>query len=390
MRISTNYIYNNTTRIMQQSISNLLKSQEIMATQKRINHISDDPVDMGRILDTRSMVAQNDQFIRNLDTANSIAELYDGSLDSAISLLERAKELLLDETSSATSTELTREAARTEIVSLASQLVSIGNLQYGDRFLYAGFLDDTAPFIDLSAAAAPDAGNTGGAAVSQQAIFDPAAVTGDDYEVVFAVPPGTWTVNNLTTGALNVASGTYTSGEEIQFDGITVIVEDSPGPPANGDRWTVSTTPAGQYVGDNGVIELEIEQDVWERINLIGDEVFRGAGGGVDVFDLFEQANEALRNNDQVALNALLQDFDDAAEQLGRFQAQIGARENLYSNTKDRVLDVQMRLEILQSELEDVDVTEAVTELNQRENAYQAVLSATAKVLQPNLLDFLR
>ena len=389
MRISTNYIYNNSNRIMQQSITNLLKSEEVMATQKIVNHLSDDPVAMGRILDTRTMIGQQKQFLENLDNVTTLANLYDGSLESAISLMERAKELLLDETSSASSTPTTREAARTEIVSLASQLVTIGNLQYGDRFLYAGFLDDTAPFQDITPTATAAVGNTGGAAVTSESIFDAAAVTGDDYEIVFAVPPGTYAVNNLTTGELGVATGTYTSGDTIQFDGVAIGISDSPGAPANGDVWTVSTTPAGTYVGDNGIIELEIEQDVWTQVNLIGDDVFRGAGGGMDVFDLFERANEALRNNDQTALNAILQEFDDAAEQLGRFQAQIGAKQNLYENTTDRALDVQQRLETLLSDLEDVDVTEAAIELGLRENAYQATLLATSKVLQPSLLDFL-
>jgi flagellar hook-associated protein 3 FlgL len=42
------------------------------------------------------------------------------------------------------------------------------------------------------------------------------------------------------------------------------------------------------------------------------------------------------------------------------------------------------------TDLRDVEVTDAITELNKQENAYQAVLSATGKILQPSLLDFLR
>ena len=46
-------------------------------------------------------------------------------------------------------------------------------------------------------------------------------------------------------------------------------------------------------------------------------------------------------------------------------------------------------MDMLLSNIRDVDITEAITELNRQENAYQAVLGATAKLLQPNLLDFL-
>jgi flagellar hook-associated protein 3 FlgL len=40
--------------------------------------------------------------------------------------------------------------------------------------------------------------------------------------------------------------------------------------------------------------------------------------------------------------------------------------------------------------VEDVDLAETITELKLQEVAYNASLSATQRVLQPSLLDFLR
>src|SRR5512133_2084608 len=119
MRISTNYIYENTRKTMQRSITNLLDVHEVMATQRKVNHLSDDPVASGRILNVDRMNGQNDQFVRNLDTASTLTNLYDGAFDSTTNLLKRAKELVLGEANSASSTASTREAARVEIVSLA-------------------------------------------------------------------------------------------------------------------------------------------------------------------------------------------------------------------------------------------------------------------------------
>jgi flagellar hook-associated protein 3 FlgL len=42
------------------------------------------------------------------------------------------------------------------------------------------------------------------------------------------------------------------------------------------------------------------------------------------------------------------------------------------------------------SEIENVDIARAVVDLQMQEVAYQAALGATARVLQPSLLDFLR
>ena len=44
----------------------------------------------------------------------------------------------------------------------------------------------------------------------------------------------------------------------------------------------------------------------------------------------------------------------------------------------------------LLSEVEDIDITEALTQLATHENNYQASLLAAAKIIQPSLVDFLR
>jgi flagellar hook-associated protein 3 FlgL len=42
------------------------------------------------------------------------------------------------------------------------------------------------------------------------------------------------------------------------------------------------------------------------------------------------------------------------------------------------------------SEVENVDIAKAIVDLQMQEVAYQSALGATARVLQPSLLDFLR
>ena len=97
MRISTNYIYGTLRRTMQNSITNLLKAQEVMATQRRINRLSDDPVAAGRALSVNTMIEQHEQFLRNLGTADSWAELYDQSLGATVDVLKRAGRALVEQ-----------------------------------------------------------------------------------------------------------------------------------------------------------------------------------------------------------------------------------------------------------------------------------------------------
>ena len=56
-------------------------------------------------------------------------------------------------------------------------------------------------------------------------------------------------------------------------------------------------------------------------------------------------------------------------------------------NRNDAMLvDVKDRL----STIEDVDPAQAIIDFRAQENAYQAALAVTAKVIQPSLVDFLR
>ena len=390
MRISTNYIYDNSKRVLQESMSNLLHTQEIVATEKKVNHLSDDPVAVGRILNTSAMSAMQDTYTSNLSTGTTFQGLYDGAFESTTSLLSRAKELLVGEANSATSTPTTREAARVEIVSLASQLVSIGNLQYSDRFLFAGYSDGTAPFLDMHTVTTPGA-NTGGAAVIRQSITDPALVTGDAYSITFTAP-GTYDIVDTTTSTPVVTGATYTSGSEIRFNGISLTLADSPAPPAAGDTFAVTTVPAGAYVGDSGVVKLEMEPNSFQTVNFTGDQALQGVGlpNGVNLFTLFQRANQALNSGDQTQIQGLLTDFDKAMSQISSEQSIAGARQNLFDSTTNRVADVQTNLKMLVSQYSDVDATQAITDLSNQENAFQALLGATSKVIQPSLLDFLQ
>ena len=380
MRISTNYIYENTRRTMQTSIKNLLNVQEVMATQKKINRLSDDPVGAGRILNVDRMITQNEQFTRNIDTAKTTAGLYDGAFDSTITLLSRAKELVLAQTNSAASTPATREAARVEIVSLASELTAIANAQYGDRFLFAGYKDGQPAFQDIAVNAAPAAANTGSAAVTYQSINSVSGVTGHAYEIRFT-GAAAYDVVDTTTGTPVVTGAAYADGGAIEFGGVSLRLT---GTPAAGDVFTVSTTPAGAYMGDSGIIRLEVDQDVFQQTNFTGDVIFRGASttGGIDLFGVLERANNALRSNDQVELDKVLDDLDAGVSQITKTQSEVGSRENLLSKTKERLLDIKLNMDSTLSDLRDVDITEAITELNRQENAYQAVLGATSKILQ--------
>ena len=115
-----------------------------------------------------------------------------------------------------------------------------------------------------------------------------------------------------------------------------------------------------------------------------------GLGGGKNVFTTLFKLKEALVKNDTLAILASLENLDSSSASINNNRAIIGAslkRVDVTAYTLDQsIVDQAQQL----AELEDADVIKSASDLANLEFALQATLSATARVLQPTLLDFLR
>ncbi len=115
-----------------------------------------------------------------------------------------------------------------------------------------------------------------------------------------------------------------------------------------------------------------------------------GLGGGKNVFTTLFKLRDALNKDDTLAILASLENLDSSAASINNNRAIIGAslkRVDLTAYTLDQdIVDQTQQL----AELEDADVIKSASDLANLEFALQATLSATAQVLQPTLLDFLR
>jgi flagellar hook-associated protein 3 FlgL len=115
-----------------------------------------------------------------------------------------------------------------------------------------------------------------------------------------------------------------------------------------------------------------------------------GLGGGKNVFTTLFKLKDALNKNDTLAILASLENLDSSLASINNNRAIIGAslkRVDLTGYTlAQNIVDQTQQL----SKLEEADVVKSASDLANLNFALQATLSATAKVLQPTLLDFLR
>ncbi|MZH46384.1 MAG: flagellar hook-associated protein 3 [Nitrospinae bacterium] len=115
-----------------------------------------------------------------------------------------------------------------------------------------------------------------------------------------------------------------------------------------------------------------------------------GLGGGKNVFTTLFKLRDALNKNDGLAILASLENLDSSLASINNNRAIVGAslgRVNASSTIHDQ--DIVNKAQQLAS-IEDADVVKSASDLANLEFALQATLSATAQVLQPTLLDFLR
>jgi len=142
------------------------------------------------------------------------------------------------------------------------------------------------------------------------------------------------------------------------------------------------------YEGNDENIEVAVSEDVTTVINVTGSDVFLL---NQDVFQLLIDVRDDLRGGDQSALqNQRLGEFDTVQDQLLLAMARIGATQNRLDRTNADLQDFIIQLQLVLSETVEADYAEVVVSLNAQSNAYEAALSAAARVIQPSLLDFIR
>ncbi|MDJ0925429.1 MAG: flagellar hook-associated protein FlgL [Acidimicrobiia bacterium] len=142
------------------------------------------------------------------------------------------------------------------------------------------------------------------------------------------------------------------------------------------------------YVGDNGEINRRVSENEVVTINITADEAF-GFTAGKDVFTVLDELEAALYADDTAGIETALADVDDSLQTVLGGLGIIGARANQIETAMARNADEVITLTQQLSSLEDVDIAEAVMELQLQQTAYEAALAAFARSSQSSLVDFL-
>lgn len=142
------------------------------------------------------------------------------------------------------------------------------------------------------------------------------------------------------------------------------------------------------YVGDEGAVSRTVGDGVTIDVNITGTEAF--GPNGDSVFDVLTAIAADLRAGSGTVAADHLGSLDTARSRILNALGDIGARSNRLSGVQERAVALEMNLTQRLSEAESVDLPQTIMELQMQEVSYQAALSATSRVIQPSLMDFLR
>ena len=394
MTISTLTFQTNALAQMEALQTQLTQTQAELSTGTKLPNAAANPAAMSRVNQLNMTLSGSQQYVSNGTAATSGLQLEQNALTSATTALQSARDLAVEANDSAMSVA-DRQDIATQLQQLQNALLGAANAtDPAGNYLFAGTASSTQAFAltagsvsyqgnnqinqvqigadqSVSAGDAGDAvfmniaagngtfttaaalANTGSGSIDPGSVTNAAAWVPDTYTISFSSPSQYQVTNSAGTV---VASGAYTSGNAIAFNGVQVTVS---GVPAAGDTFTVA--PAGKA------------------------SVFSTIG------NLITALNSGTLTSGQITtrIGTALQQIDNALTGLNNVQASVGGRLNAITAAGNNAQANQTQLQGTISTLSDTDYAAAVTQLSTQELALQAAQQSYASIAKLSLFNYI-
>ncbi|MAZ66839.1 MAG: flagellar hook-associated protein 3 [Kangiellaceae bacterium] len=397
---------------MQDNQELLNKTQEQLATGKRVNKPSDDPIAATAILTLKEEISVTQQYIDNSTAAKNKLELEESTLANVDDLILNIQELII-RGGSASLTETDKKTLADEIEVRFEQLMGMANTRGADgNYLFGGYQSRTQPFTVDNAGNVTYAGDEGVRRIQLSAAVT-VPVSDNGNEIFMRVPNSlgdfqvtlgptndgtgyveyarvvdnttyvsdTYTLNFITNGAGNLAYQVVDSGGAVI----------DPAPPAdpiiNAQEFTT-----GQPITFNG-IEVQVTDNP-----IPGDSFELQPSSSQDLFSIVQRAMDTLRrpledqgdyNQQSVELRRIIADLDEGLDNVLEVRSKVGARMNLV----DKELQQNETHELVStqnlSEIEDLDYADAISIYQRQLTALQAAQQSYTQITNLSIFNYL-
>lgn len=398
-RMSSNTLASRIASNMVQQQSELARAQTQISTGKRVNSPSDDPSSAAHILKMQEAEGQLDQYQRNASMAESQLTLEEAALTGTTNTLMRIRELALTANSGAVD-DTTRAAHNAEVKLRLDELYDLANARDSmGNYLFSGSNLQTMPFTrepdvvyngsddnpltsvglgrtiqtgDSGADAFMrirngngtfqvnlDPANTGAGNISKGSVVDRGVYEAKAFEIVFTASD-TFDVIDADTGTAIQTGNSYLEGAAVEFNGISTAIT---GSPAAGDIFHVQ--PSSQ-------------QDIFTTVANFVEALDSSPSSGDEQAWMRQEIDNLISNIDQ------------SLDHLNTVRAQVGTRLNNIDSSREENADIKLQIETTRADIEDIDIAEAVTNLQSRMTSLEVLQQTYSRVESLSLFNYLR
>ena len=145
MRITQSILYDTFITDIMRMQRSIYESSKKLSSGKEVNAPSDDPVKTAAILVSDTFLANLNQYRRNIDSTLTYLATAEDTLSATKDVLMRFQEIAASMAGGLVDANARGNAA-IEVQTLMDQLVSFGNTQVGGKYIFSGYLTDTAAF----------------------------------------------------------------------------------------------------------------------------------------------------------------------------------------------------------------------------------------------------
>jgi flagellar hook-associated protein 3 FlgL len=365
-------------------------TQEQLATGKKINSASDDPVSAAQSMELRSQLDQFTSFQRNINDGLGYLGTIDSTLNTSTNLYQAMRERAIQASNDSNSGD-SRYYIGQEVRGMFDQMVALSNTTFKGEFVFSGTNTQVAPFemrngqSTIQAGAPINSSNSNYTAIGTWIDLKDQNVTdSNDTPSKNAYPnlivPGTFGIPGLKEG---------TDFEVNYHTGQLKILSAPAAASLAGGNLTASFSWLRRNEKDmDGVSNREIEEGVTARINTTASDAFGPKTGG-NAWDAMIDLLDGTLNNKPDKIRGSLDTIDQSLKRNLTAQSMNGARVQRFESTQSRNSDRQTYTTQLQSDVEDVDFAKAVSDFNLEQAVYEASLKMGAQALQSSLVNFL-
>lgn len=403
MRISTNMMYQNSTRSLQKASERLDKASEQMTTGNKFSTAGEDPTGMSAKLSLSSKITAYQQYNTNGNLLDSSLTLEGTVLSSVTTSLQSAYTLVQQSQNGSLSTS-DRKSIASELEELQSQLYDLMNSKNADgEYIFGGNQSQTQPFVKDSSGNYLFQGDTGQRMIQIAPSVQIAA--NDSGLSVFQSVPTRRTASE-TTAALTVSVSSQSEFDSFIRNNYDFVTS------ANND-YTITTTAGTpdqyQVIDSDGVTVLQSGDYVrgdaitFNGLSLTLDVA---AGGATQGFTLDAPTNDNILNtlSDMIAAlkdptitstdyAAMAADTEihlkGAMDRVDITQGDVGGRQNNLEQVTDSNSALSTISQEARANVSEIDLYEALSNVVQEVSALSVAQQAFTKINQSTLFDYL-